>query len=195
MSSDEDWGDWDKRPPPAAIPFGAAVVSSFGFEAPAEKPSSSTDAAAVPGAALREKRSPAGKAKASASGSGAAPKAEPNVRSAKGRPVHFGPQTCHVTQLRQRQAAEQARRKAETERRDAELTAAKTLLAAKKPHRKTTAVEKEARKRAKQLLRACEKKGRQGLGGGGSAEVQRSAGLEAVVKRERRGELSNATDW
>ena len=102
MSSDEDWGDWDKRPPPAAIPCGAAVVSSFGFEAPAEKPSSA-DAAAVPGAALREKRSPAGKAKASASASGAAPKAEPNVRSAKGRPVHFGPQTCHVTQLRQRQ--------------------------------------------------------------------------------------------
>ena len=145
MSSAEEWGDW-------AIPFNAAVVSSFGCQAPAERPSSST---------------------------GTALEVEPVVRSKTGRPVHFGPQTSHVTQLRERQAAEQARRKAEKERKDAEVAAAKSLLAAKKPHRKgkMTAAEKDARKRARQLLRACEKKGREGVGGGGSTEAQRGSRL------------------
>ena len=80
---------------------------------------------------------------------------EPVIRFAKG-PVVFGPQTCHVKAVRDRQASEQARKAAAKQRKEAELAAARNLLSQPAKHRKLTEAEKAARKEARHLLRAHE---------------------------------------
>ena len=60
---------------------------------------------------------------------------------------------AHVTRLRQKQAAEHARKKAEKERKDAEVAKAREVMAMKKTHKKMTRQEKEARKSKVILLK------------------------------------------
>ena len=97
--------------------------------------------------------------------------------------------------LRAKQDAEKRRHEEEKAQKQAQVAAAKALLAKKRSHnkgQKLTDEEKAARLAAQRLLRACDKKRpRPGPPGRGSAEVQIGLGVEAHVVQGR-GELINS---